>query len=328
MLVPRAVPGHHLGDVALLAGEASGRRCTRSPRTATGSGRRAGSARPGRTGRRGCAAPKKTCTQRVRLYRVSSSSSDLIGARPVPPATKTASRVERRSRFIEPIGAASRIMSPTSQPADQRAGHPAGADRPDVELEGVVPARGVRRRVRAPQPGLEARALHAQVLPGAVTRAAASACTVKTAMSLRPALVRDDLGVPVRRVGVGLRAGQHLRGDHRVRVGPRLVVLDAPLLARERPHRLDQRAAHHLVVLRFHVELAVVTAERPQVVVELLRILQRLHGGDDRVRAAGPAARPCAPGTDHAGPGATGRSARRSSRRPCPDAPRRGSSSP
>ena len=58
-------------------------------------------------------APKKTCTQRVRLYRVSSSISALIGASPVPPATQTMSRVERRSRIIEPIGAASRIMSPT-----------------------------------------------------------------------------------------------------------------------------------------------------------------------------------------------------------------------
>ena len=58
-------------------------------------------------------APKKTCTQRVRLYRVSSSTSALIGASPVPPATHTTSRVLRRSIVMEPIGAASRIMSPT-----------------------------------------------------------------------------------------------------------------------------------------------------------------------------------------------------------------------
>jgi hypothetical protein len=99
--------------------------------------------------------------------------------------------------------------------------------------------------------------------------------------------VRDHLGVPVGRVGVLFRTGQHLRGDHRVRVGPRLVVLHAPLLTRERPHRLDQRAAHHLVVLRLHVELPVITAEGTQIVVELLRIAEGLHGGHDRPQQPG-----------------------------------------
>jgi hypothetical protein len=39
---------------------------------------------------------------------------------------------------------------------------------------------------------------------------------------------------------------------------------------------------------RFHVELAVVPAQPAQVVVEPLRVLQRLHGGDDRVEQPGP----------------------------------------
>jgi hypothetical protein len=100
--------------------------------------------------------------------------------------------------------------------------------------------------------------------------------------------VRHDLRVPVRRVGVRRRTAEHLRGDHRVRVRPCLVVLDAPLLAGEVPHRLDQGAADHLVVRRFHVELAVITAEPAQVGVELLRILQRLDRGDDRAEQPGP----------------------------------------
>jgi hypothetical protein len=40
-------------------------------------------------------------------------------------------------------------------------------------------------------------------------------------------------------------------------------------------------------VLGFHVELAVVATQRPQIVVELLRVPDRLHGRDDRVQQAG-----------------------------------------
>src|SRR6266540_2240390 len=77
-----------------------------------------------------CLAPKNRCTHRVLLYRVSSSTSALIGARPVPPATHTMSRVDLRSSVIEPIGAASRIMSPTLTRRTRALDtHPAPSDR-------------------------------------------------------------------------------------------------------------------------------------------------------------------------------------------------------
>jgi hypothetical protein len=97
-----------------------------------------------------------------------------------------------------------------------------------------------------------------------------------------------DLRVPVGRVRVGVRAGQHLPRDHPVRVGPRLVVLDAPLFPGEGAHGFDQRSAHDVVVLRLHVKLAVITAQCTQVLVELLRIPQGLHRRDDRPQQAGP----------------------------------------
>jgi hypothetical protein len=52
------------------------------------------------------------CTQRLRLKRASSSTSALIGASPVPPATHTMSRLDLRSSVIPPIGAAMRSRSP------------------------------------------------------------------------------------------------------------------------------------------------------------------------------------------------------------------------
>ena len=56
---------------------------------------------------------------------------------------------------------------------------------------------------------------------------------------------------------------------------------------RERAQGLEQRVADDVVVLGLHVELAVVAAQGAQVFVEPLRVVERLHGRDDRAEQPG-----------------------------------------
>ena len=59
-------------------------------------------------------------------------------------------------------------------------------------------------------------------------------------------------------------------------------------VAGEGAQRLDQRRADDLVLLGHDVELAVVPAERAQVLVEPVRIVDGLDRGDDRAQQPGP----------------------------------------
>jgi hypothetical protein len=122
-------------------------------------------------------------------------------------------------------------------------------------------------------------ALDAHVLAGAKLQRLQRTARDDGDVAATPFVVKH-FGMPIRRVDrVGLRTGEHFLRNDGVRVAPGLVVFDRPLVAGERAQRLHQRAADDVVMLRLHVELPMVPAQRAQVLVEAFRVVDGLYGG-------------------------------------------------
>ena len=158
---------------------------------------------------------------------------------------------------------------------DQRAAHPAGGQRADVEAEQAVGARRVGDRVRPPDPG-PARGLDGDELAGPVHQRLPRPHGEDGEVG-GSQFVFEHLGHPPGRLLGGLGRLDHDPGRRREDGGPGRLDLGGPGVGGEPPHGGKQRGADGGIVLGHHPEPAVVAAEPAEVVRELVGAVEAEH---------------------------------------------------